>query len=805
MTRSRLVIQSLLHYWRTNLAVLLGVIAGMAVIGGALIVGDSVRASLRKMTLERLGKIDFVLSGSRFFREQLADELGSAPAIVMRAGLQSKSGGGLRRAGQVNVYGFDDRAWRLVENEGVARPTGTQVVLNSLAAEAIQAKVGDEVTVWIELPSAVPRDTLMGKKDNDSQEITLTVSAVAAESTGLAKLGLQPTQAIPLNLFVDLHVLQERLGMEEIRPSRRDPVGQFARVNALFSHDDSAPGGDPRVHGSRMNDSVRRHLSLSDLNLRLIENKTVGGIVVESDQMILEDKFVQAARKTAEEMDLETSPEMVYLANKLWNPAVYQPGRRPGYSMYSTVAGLDIPDLEQTPFAGFEFVGEKPASWGDDDVIVNEFLATDLQTKVGDVIRFSYHVIGSRGELPELERSVTVRGIVKMKGAAVDRTLTPHVKGITDVDSLADWDQPFPMDLHAVTPRDDEYWDSYRAVPKMFMPLHVAQSLWPSRYGSLTSLRVARRERNIDSETVRSMRDEFGTKLLENVNPAELGLEFQPVKAIGLLAAGGSNDFSGLFIGFSLFLIVAAMILIGLLFRLGIEQRVCSLGLMGAVGLTGKQVQPVAARRIDLGHRRRGAWFGSFRRLRQTDDLRIDPLVGRSDRYKEPDSGSPTTQFDSWFLDDCDRCFAVDLVGVGADPEAESSGTTCGRHRTRSRLKNVAATITTRTASRDGKRWACTRFDRDRCAEFAACRRCVFRDWSFTVDCIAIAVVSMASTSRRTCRARSWTVRAGTVGTAQCLSSATANDDDSGDDRHCVISHRHGRRVSSRSHGRTAP
>ena len=591
MTRSRLVIQSLLHYWRTNLAVLLGVVAGMAVIGGALIVGDSVRASLRKMTLERLGKIDFVLSGSRFFREQLADELGSAPAIVMRAGLQSKSGGALRRAGQVNVYGFDDRAWGLVENEGVARPTGTQVVLNSLAAEAIQAKVGDEVTVWIELPSAVPRDTLMGKKDNDSQEITLTVSAVAAESTGLAKLGLQPTQAIPLNLFVDLHVLQERLGMEEIRPSRRDPVGQFARVNALFSHDDSAPGGDPRVHGSRMNDSVRRHLTLSDLNLRLIENKTVAGIVVESDQMILEDKFVQAARKMAEEMDLETSPEMVYLANKLWNPAVYQPGRRPGYSMYSTVAGLDIPDLEKTPFAGFEFVGEKPASWGDDDVIVNEFLATDLQAKLGDVIRFSYHVIGSRGELPELERSVTIRGIVKMKGAAVDRTLTPHVKGITDVDSLADWDQPFPMDLDAVTPRDDEYWDSYRAVPKMFMPLHVAQSLWPSRYGSLTSLRVARREGKIDSETVRSMRDEFGAKLLENVNPAELGLEFQPVKAIGLLAAGGSNDFSGLFIGFSLFLIVAAMILIGLLFRLGIEQRVRDLGLMGAVGLTVKQVR----------------------------------------------------------------------------------------------------------------------------------------------------------------------------------------------------------------------
>ena len=36
-----LIQRSLTHYWRTNLAVLLGVIAATAVIGGALLVGDS--------------------------------------------------------------------------------------------------------------------------------------------------------------------------------------------------------------------------------------------------------------------------------------------------------------------------------------------------------------------------------------------------------------------------------------------------------------------------------------------------------------------------------------------------------------------------------------------------------------------------------------------------------------------------------------------------------------------------------------------------------------------------------------------
>ena len=75
MSSVRLLWESLLYYWRTNLAVLLGVIAGTAVIGGALIVGDSVRGSLETMSRERLGEIDYALSSHRFVRENLAKGL----------------------------------------------------------------------------------------------------------------------------------------------------------------------------------------------------------------------------------------------------------------------------------------------------------------------------------------------------------------------------------------------------------------------------------------------------------------------------------------------------------------------------------------------------------------------------------------------------------------------------------------------------------------------------------------------------------------------------------------------------------
>src|SRR5262245_32012620 len=77
MQTSTLIQRNLTHFWRTNLAVILGVATAVSVLAGALIVGDSVRASLRDLALSRLGKADFVITAPGFFREQLADDLQS--------------------------------------------------------------------------------------------------------------------------------------------------------------------------------------------------------------------------------------------------------------------------------------------------------------------------------------------------------------------------------------------------------------------------------------------------------------------------------------------------------------------------------------------------------------------------------------------------------------------------------------------------------------------------------------------------------------------------------------------------------
>ena len=88
MTPFRLLLRNLLYHWRGNLAVFLGVVVGTAVLTGALLVGDSLRGSLRDLTLRRLGWVDEALVGGRFFREEAGRRTAGAgvisPAVLVR-------------------------------------------------------------------------------------------------------------------------------------------------------------------------------------------------------------------------------------------------------------------------------------------------------------------------------------------------------------------------------------------------------------------------------------------------------------------------------------------------------------------------------------------------------------------------------------------------------------------------------------------------------------------------------------------------------------------------------------------------
>ena len=75
MQTTQLIKRSLAYYWQTNLVVVLGVAIAVSVLAGALLIGESVRGSLRDLFERRLGKTDDLITAPNFFREQLAADL----------------------------------------------------------------------------------------------------------------------------------------------------------------------------------------------------------------------------------------------------------------------------------------------------------------------------------------------------------------------------------------------------------------------------------------------------------------------------------------------------------------------------------------------------------------------------------------------------------------------------------------------------------------------------------------------------------------------------------------------------------
>lgn len=589
------VLRGIWHYRKLNLVVMFAVAISTAVIAGSLIVGDSVRHSLRQMTEQRLGQITHVLHSPRFVRENLAQDIHQnfgesdrvfAPAILLPSSLEAKTGADtIRRAGSVSLVGLDDSGWDLLLTGETSVPGDREVVLGFRTASELNASVGDEVSIWVEIPSSIPRDSLLGERDEVNVEIVATVAAIIPENIGASRFDLNPGQQLPFNAFVSLSTLQERLGLEAVEISRRNPVAKPARINAILSGSATASVLSNQAQVTQelqqYRDALGKAITLSDIGLTLRPIDEKGYLSAESQQMILEDAAADAVLNAAESLGLSAAPTLVYLVNEVFATDRTDPNEQ--YSMYSIVAGLQT--NRPSPLGAAAKSNSAPPELQADEIALSKWLAEDINVDVGDSVTAKWHEVGSHGELPEIEHTFTVKTIFAEDDMfSVDQDLTPYVEGITDVDSFGDWDQPFDMDMDRITDRDDEYWTAHRATPKAFVSLPFAEDLWNSRYGRYTSVRVAASSGKQTAEQLQAMSQRLQFEVQRNLDTAALGLGFRPVLAAGLLASVGANDFTGLFIGFSFFLILSAIILASLMFRLGLQQRISQLGVLNAVG-----------------------------------------------------------------------------------------------------------------------------------------------------------------------------------------------------------------------------
>lgn len=623
MNARRLVAQSIRHYWRTHLGVILGSALAALVLTGALMVGDSVKATLRAQAEARVGKIgEALLCGERFV--PWSREVEKRPQVVARAffpgvdaaGVLILSGTAARsdgkaRANKVQIVGVDDAFWKLSPSANAVPLAANEFALNERLAAQLGVKPGDEVLLRLEKPSAFSKDAPLSGEDEGSVSLRVRVARVV-DDVDFGRFALASGQVPPHTAFVPLAALQEKLALgakvnlvldveitdEElrekieqklktdsdlrkvVRPTWKEQIRQLFGDHALLrgTADLRRYISMEKARNLELTEMDRdkpdaRLLDLYDLEVRDLGNER--GFEVRTQRIFLEDGITRAYWK----MQLPTEykgPELpggeigslTYFVNEL--RAGEGSDAKAKATPYSMVTAIDA--------AASGFVNPKLA---DDEIQITRWLADDLGVAPGAKVTVKYFVMGERRQLVEKARTFTVAApLLEMTEPQLNTSWMPDFPGLSDKANCRDWKPGFDFDATRMRDKDQDYWTKFRGTPKAFVTLKTGQELWGNRWGNLTSIRYPAGTKREQVERIAAF-----------IDPAALGFRTVNLREQALAATNAPVDFGELFVYFSFFLIAAAAVLTGLLFTFTIEQRAAEAGLLLAVGWPVKKVR----------------------------------------------------------------------------------------------------------------------------------------------------------------------------------------------------------------------
>ncbi|HEX7900802.1 MAG TPA: ABC transporter permease [Planctomycetota bacterium] len=551
MNSSLLVFRGLRHYRRTHLGVLIGCAVSTAVLGGALYVGDSVRVSLQRAALARLGPVVSAMeTGDRYFRDDLPARLATGAAALRVRGMALRTDGG--QVNRVDVYGVDARFL------GRPAPPAGQVALGERLAAAIGAKAGGDVTLRYDKPSLLAKDApLSSRKESGTIRRLLAVSDVLPDDR-MGRFSLRSDQAPAMNAFVDLRWLQGELNLEGwanvlIAPGLR-PAGAASAAQA----------GDV---------DLARAFTIRDAGLEVKAFPAHGVLQVQSPRVYLDPAGAAAVRAAA--------PKAAGVLSFLVNDLIVEGGTSTPYSFATAIE----------PGAG-----PVPADLKDDEILVNQWVSDRTGAKAGGRLTMTYFEIRPGNTYAEKRRDFRIRGVIPMEALVGERALVPEFPGLTDVESCSDWEIDIPTDEKKLNDKENEaYWKKHKQTPKAFVTLAAGQAMWGNRFGDLMAFRLPMGDAAALEAAIRAKLD-----------PAAAGLIVRPAREEALRAAAESMDLGQLFLGMSAFLIGASLTLTAMLFVFSVEQRAREMGVLLATGFT-----PGRVRRLFLAEGAVIAFFGA--------------------------------------------------------------------------------------------------------------------------------------------------------------------------------------------------
>lgn len=547
MTKLQLIIKTFTHYIKANLLVALGVAISTMVITGSLIIGDSVRYSLQQATFYRLGETTHLVSVvERYFRQEMANEIESdnpeikASPILLLEGM-AVADGGQQRANKVQVVGINSDFEEVSNTSFFSELQNNEIAISRNLAERLQVEKGDNILVRIKKASLIPMNAPFVSAEETSVSMRGLVKKIVSKEE-LGRFSLRNSQTAPYNIFVSIKRLNGLMEFE-------------GKANQLLI--------STEVETGLVAQSVKKCLTPVDAGLLLKTIEATNEIEISTERVFFEEKVSETLEKLPDaEMILS------YFVNGIGKSEVGSQ-KSEEKKAYRTIPYSFVSSLEDI------YLGEN-------EIILNQWAADDLNAKPGEKIKLRYLEIGPLRKLVDKETEFTLKEIIPMDSEWCAPSRVPHLPGLSDAGHCREWEAGVPIDLDAIRDKDEKYWDDYKGTPKAFISKSKALKMWSNRFGNYTAVRFP--AELFDNEKYKQV-------FADEIEPKDLGIAVEPIREQGLYAAQNGTDFSGLFLGLSFFILVASIVLTSLLFRLNLESRSSQIGLLSALGFQQKQVR----------------------------------------------------------------------------------------------------------------------------------------------------------------------------------------------------------------------
>lgn len=554
----RLSYKGFIYNWRLSFCLLLGTLLASSILTGSLLVGDSVKKTLKSNAFERIGKIHTALScGDRFITDDYVETLSQTFNDSTISGILKFPGtlstpDKTKRSNSISINGVDSQFWKFFENQFVKND---YIAINETLAKQKNLNIGDRVIIKYELPGHVSKDAPLSGDTEKIGSISGKITDIIKSNQG-GQFNILAEQKSTLNVFVPLNYLQEE----------SDKVG---KCNLLLTS-----------KLDNFNAAINSHWTIDDLELNFRDTHE-GFTELISQRVFISEVIEDTVRK----IHKESEPIISYLVNDI---------KHKGYGVpYSVGTGIGK--------IGSRLLGVTTPL--EDEIILNNWLADKtenggIDVKIGDVVNLTYYAVTDSREFkiigdglneqkendPNDILTFKVKDFIDKENEVLTKKWVPDFPGLETATTLASWESGMPLDTKKIRDSDELYWEKYRSTPKVFINSNYARMIWGNRFGKCTSILI--NDSNFDQS-------KFTQSLRSNIELTDLGMNKFNVFDNAVTSYENSLDFGSLFASLSGFLILSSFLICFVLSTFAVESKSVQLGALRSFGFTIKKIRAI--------------------------------------------------------------------------------------------------------------------------------------------------------------------------------------------------------------------